>query len=446
MKSLMRPCAPVPSHGSARLSAAVIAMASASVACAEVTLLDFSWTSSANTTQVAQATCGDACPGGFAICTSTVPSFYTTGSSMNAIDTTFAAGRTCVNSCGDSLHASATSGVATYVAIKPPLAAGQTQLWNFAHSIATGAEATLVSDDCGVGNASAATTANHTWNLAFRVDALTEATMNYAHSAIREGGGPGASSNWTLRTSTGATIFEQHLGGPFGLTSEQGTLVWTLEPGDYTMHIDSNVEGLALPNAPGASHSAAASCELVFRPIECPSIVAQSSDQTITTDDDLTLAVLIDPLRPGRHYQWQLQSRVPPYVWTDVIDGTFYLAGSDRVVALGESNGANSDTFFIDLDPVYASSLSGSKFRCVITDECGVIPSRPIEVTVINGAPTCSSCPADYDQDGGVTPGDISAFIAELESGASCADIDLDGGITGADLAAFFASYEAGGC
>ncbi len=75
--------------------------------------------------------------------------------------------------------------------------------------------------------------------------------------------------------------------------------------------------------------------------------------------------------------------------------------------------------------------------------------SEPNSVA-INAMPVpgtnCPSCPADYDFDGGVTAGDISAFIADFEAGAACADISNDGGVDSTDLAAFFASYEAGGC
>ena len=58
----------------------------------------------------------------------------------------------------------------------------------------------------------------------------------------------------------------------------------------------------------------------------------------------------------------------------------------------------------------------------------------------------CPACPADFDQDGGVTGSDIGAFFAEFEQGGACGDTDLDGGITGGDIAAFFAAFEAGGC
>lgn len=58
----------------------------------------------------------------------------------------------------------------------------------------------------------------------------------------------------------------------------------------------------------------------------------------------------------------------------------------------------------------------------------------------------CPPCPADYDQDGGITGGDIAAFVADFEQGLTCADADQDGGVTGSDLALFFATFEAGGC
>jgi GH15 family glucan-1,4-alpha-glucosidase len=61
-------------------------------------------------------------------------------------------------------------------------------------------------------------------------------------------------------------------------------------------------------------------------------------------------------------------------------------------------------------------------------------------------APACPLCPADFDNDGGVTGADVEAFFASFESGDPCADTDLDGGVTGADVEAFFATFEAGGC
>ncbi len=58
----------------------------------------------------------------------------------------------------------------------------------------------------------------------------------------------------------------------------------------------------------------------------------------------------------------------------------------------------------------------------------------------------CPVCPADFDQDGGVTGADISAFFEQYEQGAPCADTDQDGGVSSSDIAAFFVVFEAGGC
>jgi hypothetical protein len=58
----------------------------------------------------------------------------------------------------------------------------------------------------------------------------------------------------------------------------------------------------------------------------------------------------------------------------------------------------------------------------------------------------CPLCPADYDDNGGVDGGDLSAFFSDFESGAGCADVDGNGGVDGGDLALFFALFEAGGC
>ncbi len=58
----------------------------------------------------------------------------------------------------------------------------------------------------------------------------------------------------------------------------------------------------------------------------------------------------------------------------------------------------------------------------------------------------CPACPADFDQDGGVTGGDISSFFEQYEQGAPCADTDQDGGVSSSDIATFFVAFEAGGC
>ena len=57
-----------------------------------------------------------------------------------------------------------------------------------------------------------------------------------------------------------------------------------------------------------------------------------------------------------------------------------------------------------------------------------------------------STCPADFNHDGGIDGTDVEAFFAAWESGDESSDVNQDGGIDGADVAAFFDAWESGGC
>lgn len=108
-------------------------------------------------------------------------------------------------------------------------------------------------------------------------------------------------------------------------------------------------------------------------------------------------------------------------------------------------SGAGTSTFTIDA----VTPDDAGVYDCIITN-CASVASAPATLTVRDASDSvcfgCPACPADFDQDGGVTGSDISAFFMEYEQGNPCADTDGDGGVTGADIAAFFMSYEAGGC
>jgi len=56
------------------------------------------------------------------------------------------------------------------------------------------------------------------------------------------------------------------------------------------------------------------------------------------------------------------------------------------------------------------------------------------------------TCPADFNQDGGIDGDDVEAFFAAWENGETSADVNQDGGIDGADVSTFFVVWEAGGC
>jgi hypothetical protein len=71
---------------------------------------------------------------------------------------------------------------------------------------------------------------------------------------------------------------------------------------------------------------------------------------------------------------------------------------------------------------------------------CGVLN------IVCTPASTCSTCAADYNQDGGVDGSDVDVFFADWVGSAPCADVNLDGGIDGSDVDVFFSFWSAGGC
>jgi hypothetical protein len=55
-------------------------------------------------------------------------------------------------------------------------------------------------------------------------------------------------------------------------------------------------------------------------------------------------------------------------------------------------------------------------------------------------------CVADFNGDGGIDGGDVDAFFAAWEAGATQADVNHDGGVNTTDAALFFERWERGGC
>jgi hypothetical protein len=66
--------------------------------------------------------------------------------------------------------------------------------------------------------------------------------------------------------------------------------------------------------------------------------------------------------------------------------------------------------------------------------------------TLSIGECQAATCPADFNQDGGIDGTDVEAFFAAWEAGLDTADVNTDGGIDGSDVEFFFAAWEAGGC
>ncbi len=137
---------------------------------------------------------------------------------------------------------------------------------------------------------------------------------------------------------------------------------------------------------------------------------------------------------------------------------TFFFVSrtSDSVFVYSSSFPAEVDTITIPADTLeaqtqYQISIVYSARNYTSEAAFGgttVGPSfdRVTELTFTTQGSTCPGCPADYNQDGGVTGDDVASFFVDYENGAACGDVNQDGGITGDDVAAFFSTYEAGGC
>lgn len=72
-------------------------------------------------------------------------------------------------------------------------------------------------------------------------------------------------------------------------------------------------------------------------------------------------------------------------------------------------------------------------------------------LTTVDGGPyldavsvTPITCPADFNDDGGVDGSDVQAFFTAWEAADGSSDLNGDGGIDGADVGYFFERWEAG--
>jgi hypothetical protein len=148
-----------------------------------------------------------------------------------------------------------------------------------------------------------------------------------------------------------------------------------------------------------------------------------------------------------------------------------YPSECDGVLTLSTCNDANFDTRIAVYNGQGCDNLASRLLACSDDSATCASGTTSMQIPVVSGqnytirlggtngasgtghltlscipANSCPACPADFDNDGGVTGADVESFFAAFESGDPCADTDLDGGVTGADVEAFFLTFEAGGC
>jgi len=181
---------------------------------------------------------------------------------------------------------------------------------------------------------------------------------------------------------------------------------------------------------------------------KCPTILSQPTTVEAECGQSATLLAVVQGQLPLT-YQWLLDG-------STLMEGQG--SGSGQGAFLTGTNGIIFADAIGSIDGAWPLALSISNLRGVdageytlaVTNACGEVTTIGVSFTPSNlndlACSACPVCPADYNQDGGVTGDDIAAFFADYEAGTGCADTNVDGGITGDDIAAFFVAYEAGGC
>ncbi len=165
-----------------------------------------------------------------------------------------------------------------------------------------------------------------------------------------------------------------------------------------------------------------------------PAITAQPIATLAYEGETLELSVTVEPDFEGVVAQWYRNG-------VAIVDGPAGAAADGGVVSGATRTFASpTETTPITLAISGAKSEDQGEYSVTFTNACGTSTSESVSVRI------CPACPADFDQDGGVTVDDVGAFFSDYEQGAACADVDRDGGFTAADVAAFFGAFEAGGC
>ena len=137
-------------------------------------------------------------------------------------------------------------------------------------------------------------------------------------------------------------------------------------------------------------------------------------------------------------YQWRVSDTTAPGGWTTLTDGPLIIDGT----TWGTISDATTATLRAQPDPLTYYVANTLRFHCVVTNGCGSATSDSATLTVC----ACLDCSADFNQDGGIDGGDVSAFFDRWEIGQCDADVNADGGVDGSDVDTFFAAWEAGGC
>lgn len=161
-------------------------------------------------------------------------------------------------------------------------------------------------------------------------------------------------------------------------------------------------------------------------------ITVPPSSVTTCLDGSASFSITPDGSAPYT-YQWQAQ--IAPDSWLDLTDGPWTFDGDTLILS-----GATSDVLQLSL--AANPGAAALNFRCQVTNNCSTTTSDPASLNFCE----CTSCPADFNIDGGIDGSDIEAFFTAWELSACASDVNADGGVDGTDVEFFFLLWEAGGC
>ncbi len=122
-------------------------------------------------------------------------------------------------------------------------------------------------------------------------------------------------------------------------------------------------------------------------------------------------------------------------------------------VKLGTSPGDISTVFDAVQLPNYSpfvalvgfGARTGGFYAMQQVDNIRLGTSNQIDANA-DGSPDSCSCPADFNQDGGIDGADVESFFAAWVAADASADVNQDGGVDGADVESFFVVWSNGGC
>ncbi|MBS0195955.1 MAG: immunoglobulin domain-containing protein [Planctomycetes bacterium] len=234
-------------------------------------------------------------------------------------------------------------------------------------------------------------------------------------SAAATGTGP-FSYRWRLN---GNAVFDgPNGGGHGGGATISGATTATLTISNASYWADVGTYDCVISNACGPSTTSGATLTVTFGG---PTVTSSPTAASSCAGDTFTL--LTGAGNGPLSYQWKK-------------DG---VALSDGPTANGSIvSGVTAPM----LSVVNAQPADQGSYVCVVRNPCSAVTSAAAMVTVN----TCTPCPADFNQDGGIDGADVEAFFLVWEAGDAAADVNIDGGVDGGDVATFFIAWEAGGC